>query len=216
MTESARQALVGLRDVTTLQWYFIPMLAALFWVYVGEIGQARKSGNWDPVVAGAALFFADILNETVNGWIFALSKYSGLWLVPGPSALRVMVGLNVEIMAMFAVAGIIYYKSLGPDPRARILGIPDRWFWALLYSAVSVCVELVLNSAHLLIWDYRFWNRGAGLILILVFGYIWFYLAAKFAIERKTLRGKIAVPVVLCAASLLLNVVGQGLLGLRY
>jgi hypothetical protein len=53
-----------------------------------------------------------------------------------------------------------------------------------------VVVELVLNKGGLLVWDYRWWNRGVveGRP-IFVFGYLWFYLAAKFAIERKTLRG---------------------------
>ena len=31
MTESARQALMGLRDFTTLQWYVVPLLALLFY-----------------------------------------------------------------------------------------------------------------------------------------------------------------------------------------
>ena len=31
MTESARAALVGLRDFSTLQWYVVPLLALLFY-----------------------------------------------------------------------------------------------------------------------------------------------------------------------------------------
>ena len=58
-------------------------------------------------------------------------------------------------------------------------------------------MEVFLNQGRLLIWDYRFWNRGPGLILIFLFGYLWFYLAAKFAIERRTLRAKAAVPAAL-------------------
>ena len=52
MTESARQALVGLRDFSTLQWYVVPFLALLFYIYLVEIRSARQSGNWDAVVAG--------------------------------------------------------------------------------------------------------------------------------------------------------------------
>ncbi len=51
---------------------------------------------------------------------------------------------------------------------------------------------------------------------IFVFGYLWFYLAAKFAIERKTLQDKILVPVTLFAVAVLLNVVGLGLMGWTY
>jgi hypothetical protein len=40
--------------------------------------------------------------------------------------------------------------------------------------------------------------------------------AAKFAIERKTLRAKIMVPAVLFGLAVALNVIGFGLLGLNY
>jgi len=217
MTESARQALVGLRDFTTLQWYVVPLLALLFYVYVVEIRDARRTCNWDPVIAGVTLFGADFVNESINGWIFSISGYSALWLAPGPTALRTLVGWNVEIMFMFAIAGILYYKSIDEDPRATILGLPNRWFWALFYSAVSVLVEIGLNKGGLLVWDYRWWNRGVvELLPIFVFGYLWFYLAAKYAIERKTLKAKVLVPVTLFAVAVTLNVVGLGLLGWTY
>ncbi|HVP69259.1 MAG TPA: hypothetical protein VMT17_18565 [Anaeromyxobacteraceae bacterium] len=217
MTTSAKQALVGLRDWATLQWYVVPLLALLFLIYVREVREARRTGNWDAVIAGAALFCADFVNETVNGWIFALSGYSALWLVPGPTALRTLVGWNAEIMFMFLILGIIYYRTVSEDGKARILGIPDRWFWALAYSAICVFVETFLNRGGLLVWDFPWWNRGLpGLVLIFVFGYLWFFLAAKFAIERKTLRAKVMVPVVLFGAALALNAVGFGILGLTY
>ena len=66
MTESARQALIGLRDFTTLQWYVVPLLALLFYVYVVEIREARRTGNWDAVIAGVTLFSADFVNESIN------------------------------------------------------------------------------------------------------------------------------------------------------
>jgi hypothetical protein len=136
---------------------------------------------------------------------------------PPPTALRTLVGWNVEIMFMFAIAGILYYKSIDEDPRATVLGLPNRWFWALFYSAVSVLVEIGLNKGGLLVWDYRWWNRGVvELLPVFVFGYLWFYLAAKYAIERKTLKAKVLVPVTLFAVATALNVVGLGLLGWTY
>ena len=217
MTESARLALVGLRDFSTLQWYVVPLLALLFYVYVVEIRSARTSGNWDAVIAGVTLFSADFVNESINGWVFAISGYSALWLAPGPTALRTLVGWNVEIMFMFAIAGILYYKSIDDSPAATVFGIPNRWFWALFYSAVSVLVELGLNKGGLLVWDYRWWNRGLIEALpIFVFGYLWFYAAAKFAIERPTLRAKVRVPVTLLAVAVALNIVGLCLLGWQY
>ena len=217
MTESARLALVGLRDFSTLQWYVVPLLALLFYIYVVEIRSARTSGNWDAVIAGVTLFSADFVNESINGWIFAISGYSALWLAPGPTALRTLVGWNVEIMFMFAIAGILYYKSIDDNPAATVFGMPNRWFWALFYSAVSVIVELGLNKGGLLVWDYRWWNHGLVEVLpIFVFGYLWFYLAAKFAIERPTLRAKVRVPVLLFGIAVLLNVIGLGVLDWTY
>ena len=217
MTESARLALVGLRDFTTLQWYVVPLLILLFYVYVTEMRSARQSGNWDALIAGVTLFGADFVNESINGWIFAISGYSALWLAPGPTALRTFVGWNVEIMFMFAIAGILYYKSIDEDPRATVLGLPNRWFWALFYSAVSVFVEIFLNKGGLLIWDYRWWNHGLiEVVPIFVFGYLWFYLAAKFAIERTTLRAKVLVPVTLFGVAATLNVIGLGMMGWTY
>ena len=217
MTESAQQALIGLRDFTTLQWYVVPLLILLFYVYVTEMRSARQSGNWDALIAGVTLFGADFVNESINGWIFAISGYSALWLAPGPTALRTFVGWNVEIMFMFAIAGILYYKSIDEDPRATVLGLPNRWFWALFYSAVSVFVEIFLNKGGLLIWDYRWWNHGLiEVVPIFVFGYLWFYLAAKFAIERTTLRAKVLVPVTLFGVAAALNVIGLGVMGWTY
>jgi hypothetical protein len=217
MTESAGLALVGLRDFSTLQWYVVPLLALLFYVYSVEVRGARSTGNWDPVIAGVTLFCADFVNESINGWIFSISGYSALWLAPGPTALRTFVGWNVEIMFMFAIVGIIYYKCIDEDPAATVCGLPNRWFWALFYSAVSVIVELGLNKGGLLVWDYRWWNRGIiGVVPIFVFGYLWFYLAAKYAIERPTLRKKVMVPVTLFGIAVALNVVGLGLLGWTY
>lgn len=217
MTESARQALVGLRDWTTLQWYVVPLLIVLLLVYATELREARRSGDWNCVVAGLALFSADFVNETINGWILALTGYSALWLAPGPTALRTLVGWNVEIMFMFALAGIVWWKCLGPDPQARILGVPDRWFWAIGMSAFAVVVENALNSGKLLMWDYAWWNRGLlGGIPIFLLGYLWFFVAAKFAVERPTLRAKFMVPAVLGGIAIVGNVVGLGILGLRY
>ncbi len=217
MTESARQALVGLRDPSTMQWYAIPLLAAVILIYAGEVKAARKTGQWDAVIAGATVFAADFVNETLNGWLFALSGHSALWLAPGPTALRTMVGWNIEIMFMFAIAGLIYHRTIDEDPAARLLGLPARWFWALTYSAFSVVVELFLNRGGLLVWDYPWWNRSPlALLPIFAFGYLWFFLAALFAIERPSLRAKVAVPAVLFGVAIALNVVGQGLLGMNY
>ena len=71
MTEASLRALDGLRDLTMLKWYVIPLLAIVFYIYAPEIKKARRSGNWDAVIAGLTLFGMDFINETWNGWVLS-------------------------------------------------------------------------------------------------------------------------------------------------
>jgi len=50
-TPASQLALQGLRDLTTLKWYVIPLLAIIFYIYTFEIRKAKKSGNWDAIYA---------------------------------------------------------------------------------------------------------------------------------------------------------------------
>jgi len=194
MTEASIRALEGLRDFSTLQWYAIPLLAIVFYIYTVEVRQARAGGDFRALAAGAAVFGADLLNETLNGWILVLTGRSALWTAPGPTALRTMVGLNLEIMFMFALLGLVWYHSLSHKPGARILGLQEGWFFALAYSAICVVVEVALNAGGLLVWDYGFWNANPlGLLPIFVLGYLWFFAWALFATTRKTPAAAFAV-----------------------
>ena len=63
MTEAASQALAILRDGSQFQWYVIPLLALVFYVYTVEVQKrswdlvfpSRKRGEGDP----APSFFPD-------------------------------------------------------------------------------------------------------------------------------------------------------------
>ncbi len=105
MTDASLRALTGLRDLSSLKWYVIPLLAVVFYIYTSEIRKARGSGDWNVVLAGLTVFGMDFVNETLNGWILALTGRSALWTAPGETALRTMVGWNIEIMFMFAIWG---------------------------------------------------------------------------------------------------------------
>lgn len=217
MTEASRRALEGMRDPHTLQWYVVPLLALLFYVYATEIKKARASGDWNPVLAGLTLFGMDFVNESINGWILVLTDRSALWTAPGPTALRTMVGWNVEIMFMFALSGIVYAHTLSGDPKARILGVREPWFWAAVYSAFCVLVELVLNAGDLLVWEYSWWNGTVGGVwLIFLFGYFHFYVATLLVIGARRMRTKLVAIGVIYAIAIALNVIGLGVLGWSY
>ena len=216
MTAATRQALMGLRDLSTLQWYVIPILAIVFYLYTMELKKARESGDWNPLFAALAIFGADFFNESWNGWFMILSGRSALWTAPGTTALRTTVGWNIEIMFMFAILGFIFYHSLSHKPKAKILGLPETWFFAIFYSLVCVFVECCLNAAGLLVWDYSFWSRSfAGVWLIIIVGYFWFFAWAILAITRKTIKGKALIVALPYVAAITINLIAWGL-GWRY
>ena len=207
----------GMWDLTSLQWYVIPLLAIVFYVYATEIKRARRKGNWDAIFAGLTLFGMDFINETLNGYILVLSGKSALWTAPARSALKTMVGWNIEIMFMFLLSGIIYYNSLSRKRNLKILGLPEEWALAIGYSVFCVVVEILLNMGGLLIWEYPFWNRSfAGVWLIFLFGYFHFYVAIILVLKLKKDRYKIAAVGSLFLIGILLNYFGMGIMGWNY
>ncbi|MCF8032385.1 MAG: hypothetical protein K9K66_05965 [Desulfarculaceae bacterium] len=217
MTEASIRALTGLRDLTTLQWYVIPLLAYTFYIYSAQVKKARRAANWDGVLAGLTIFGMDFVNETINGWILHFTQHSALWTAPGPTALRTMVGWNIEIMFMFAIMGLIYYQTISDDPREKILGVPNRWFWAIGYSLFCVFVECLLNKGGLLIWEYPFWTRSfGGVWLIFLFGYFHFFVAAIIVLSLKSLKAKVCAVAGIYAVAVILNIYGLGIMGWRY
>jgi hypothetical protein len=216
-TPASQMALKGLRDLSTLQWYVIPLLALVFYVYTNEMKKARATGNWDAIFAGLTVFGMDFINETWNGWVFHLTQHSALWTTPGETALRTMVGWNIEIMFMFAISGIIYYNTLSENKKSRILGIPDRWFWAIGYAAFCVFVECLLNKGGHLVWEYTWWNRSfRGVWLIFLFGYFHFYVAAIVVLSLKSIKARIISVSTLYGLAILANIIGLGILGWEY
>jgi hypothetical protein len=217
MTEASLQALNGLRDLTMLKWYVIPLLAMVILIYAKEVKSARSNGDWNAVLAGLTIFGIDFFNETWNGWVLNITGRSAFWTTPGDTALRTMVGWNIEIMFMFMIAGIAWYQLLEDDPKKRILGIPNRWFWAIGFSAFSVFIEWVLNKGNILIWEYPFWNRSfAGIWLIFLFGYLHFYLGAVFVISRKTLKEKWTWIGIIYTVPVIMNIIGMGFMDWTY
>lgn len=217
MTEASVQALQGLRDLSMLKWYVIPLLAIVLYIYAVEIKKARESGNWEAVLAGLTLFGMDFINESWNGWVFHLTQRSAFWTTPGDTALRTTIGWNIEIMFMFAIAGIIFYHSLLPDKRTKILGLPNRWFMAILFAAFCTFVECVLNYGGQLVWEYPWWNRSfAGVWLIFIFGYLEFFVAIIVMLHLKTTKARLIFIGAIYAIPIALNVIGLGILGFVY
>ncbi|NOH02152.1 MAG: hypothetical protein HND47_09445 [Chloroflexi bacterium] len=207
MSESALQALSHLRAGSDFQWYVIPLLSFIFYVYTVE---AEKK-NWNLVLAGLAFWGADWLNEIVNGLVLRFTGHAPIWGEPGPTAFLILVGLNIETMFMFAVAGIIWTKMLHPDKNFKYLGMPNRWAVAILGSAFCVLVEYFLNFAGALTWDWSWWNRSMPL-LIFLFGYLWFFVFAFWVYDMKEMKSKLQTVGAIWAVDIVSLVVFAGVL----
>jgi len=207
MTDSALRALSILRQGANFQWYVIPLLAFVFYVYTVE----AEKRNWSLILAGLAFWGADWFNEIVNGLVLRGTGFAPIWGEPGPTAYLILVGLNIETAFMFAVAGIIWTKMLLPNKEDKILGIPNRWFIAIAGSAFSVFVEYFLNAAGALTWEWSWWNRGAP-VLIFLFGYLTFFIMAFWVFDMKTIKQKVQTVGVLWAVDILSLIVFAGFL----
>jgi len=217
MTQATLDALHGLRDLSMLKWYVIPILAIVFYIYTIEMKKARATGNWNAIFAGLTVFGMDFVNETWNGWVLHFTGRSAFWTTPGDTALRTMVGWNIEIMFMFALSGIIFYNTISENREEKILGIPNWWFWAIGYSIFCVFIECVLNYGGHLVWEYAFWNRTfQGVWLIFFFGYLHFYVAALLVIGMKSYKNKIITISTIYTIAIVGNILGLGVFGWVY
>ena len=182
-TDATCEAERLVRDPSLFKWYAVTLLALVIYAYANEFGRGRL----DVVAAGAAVWLADWFNEIVNALVLQASDRAPLWASTGPTAYQFLVGLNVEISFMFALAGIVYAKLLPPRRDLRVLGMPNRLAVALGLSIVSVAVELFLHASGTFHWHYWWWDTPFVLPIV-VFGYLWFYLYAAWVYDAPTPR----------------------------
>jgi hypothetical protein len=187
-TDSALEALAILRDGSQFQWYVIPLFALVFYVYAVEV----ERRNWNLVFAGLAFWGMDWFNEIWNSLVFHFTDFAPVWGAPAKTAYLILIGLNIEICFMFAIAGITFGKMLPADKKLRIWGIPNRLLIAIGGSAFCVFVEVVLNIIGALTWDYSWWNKGAPWLIFLV-GYLPFFLVSFWVHDMESVRKKLSV-----------------------
>jgi hypothetical protein len=205
-SESAQRALSHLRDPSDFQWYVIPFLLIVLYVYHDQIG--RK--NYSVVFAGLALWGMDWFNEIWNALVFHFTDYAPVWAAPGDTAYLLLIGLNIEICFMFAIMGVATTVML-PSKEVRILGLPNRWFFAISFSVLAVFVEYLLNAVGALTWDYSWWNRSAPWLIFLI-GYFPFFVVAYWVHDMARVRSQaVAVGAILGFDALCLLVFGGGL-----
>ncbi|HXD53190.1 MAG TPA: hypothetical protein VN618_00410 [Solirubrobacteraceae bacterium] len=184
VTTFTREAQHLLRHTGMFDWSTVTLLALVVYVYSVEVERA----NWDAVLAGVAFWLMDWANEIVNALFLHFDGHAALWTVTGRSSYVILIGLTVEISLFFAINGVIFAKLLPRDRTARILGLPNRWALAIGLSLVSVGVELLLHADGVFHWYYWWWNV-ASFPVIVVFGYLTFYVVA-FTVHDMASRGR--------------------------
>jgi hypothetical protein len=185
---SALEAAKILRDGSLFEWYVIPLFAFVVYVYAVEI--ERK--NWDLIFAGLAFWGMDWFNEIWNSLVFHFTEFAPVWGAPGKTAYLILIGLNIEICFMFAVAGVAFSKMLPADKKLKILGIPNRILLAVVFAVFCVFVEVLLNSVGALTWEYSWWSTNIPFLIVL-FGYLHFFIISFWVFDMESIRKKIFV-----------------------
>ena len=168
-----REAEHLLRAPGLFDWSTVTLLALAVYVYAVEVEKA----NWSVVLAGFAFWLMDWANEIINALVLHFDGHAALWTVTGRSSFVILIGLTVEISLFFAINGVVFAKLLPADRSARILGLPQRWAMSIVLSLVSVGVELLLYADGVFHWYYWWWNV-ASFPVIVVFGYLTFYVVS--------------------------------------
>ncbi|APA95430.1 hypothetical protein [Nocardia seriolae] len=203
MTDHARAALELLRDSSQFKWYVIPFLLVVIYVYATEV----ERRNWNVFFAGLALWGMDWFNEIWNSLVFHATGRAPVWGATGPTAYQILIGLNIEICFMFAIMGVAAAKML-PPRETRILGLPNRPILIALNSAAAVGVEVLLNKAGVLTWDWSWWRPGFPYLIWLI-GYVPFFVACFRVYDLATVRAKaLAVGAILGVDALALIIFG--------
>jgi len=209
MTDHSLQALAILRDPSQFKWYVIPLLLVIFFVYTNEAAKR----NWSAVLAGLAFWGMDWFNEIWNALVLYCTQYAPAWSVPGGgTAYLILVGLNIEITFMFLIMGLMSTLLLPKDRGIKILGINNRLLIAAIMSILCVAIEVFLNLAGVLAWEYAWWNLGSPWLIWLI-GYMPFWLVAFWVHDMASTRRQVITTGAILGLDIVCLVVFGGVLG---
>ena len=207
MTVSSEQALSILRDPSQFQWYLIPLLLVIIYIYHNE----ARLKNWNSIFAGLALWGCDWFNEIWNALVFHFTEFAPVWGAPAKTAYLILIGLNIEICMMFSIMGVACTIMLPEDRKLKILGVSNRWFFLVLFTTLAVIVEMILNALGALTWDYPWWSTRFPW-LIWIAGYFYFFLVAFWVYDMKTIRAKAITVATILGIDLACLIVFMGVL----
>lgn len=199
-SEAARAAVdaakEAVRSTANFDWTFIALLALVVCgVYVPQI----KKKNWNGIAAALALYGVHWLYEIGNAVICHIWDYP-LWTVTLEStSFILLIGVCWELSLMFSIAGFTA-DILPEDKNKKILGINNRWFFAVASALGFSLFEIFLASTPAFVWVYPWW----GALPVFITVYIPFFLAAYFIYDAKPKTQKTFLSIVWGLVALLL------------
>ena len=191
--EAAKEAV---RSTANFDWTFIALLALVVCgVYVPQI----KKKNWNGIAAALALYGVHWLYEIGNAVICHIWDYP-LWTVTLEStSFILLIGVCWELSLMFSIAGFTA-DILPEDKNKKILGINNRWFFAVASALGFSLFEIFLASTPAFVWVYPWW----GALPVFITVYIPFFLAAYLIYDAKPNTQKTFLSIVWGLVALLL------------
>ncbi|MFA5235963.1 MAG: hypothetical protein WC399_03900 [Bacilli bacterium] len=187
-----------IRSRANFNWTFIVLFAIVVYIYFSEL----KKKNYKGVVAALSLYGVHWLYEITNAVIQKGSGYA-LWTVSSDStSFMLLIGVSWELSMMFSIAGLAMSKLLPEDPKLKILGMNNRWLFAIGNAAFFAIFEIFLAGTPAFIWVYPWW----GAIPVFVTTYIPFFLAAFLMHDAKPKTQKTFLGIVWGLVALLLIV----------
>ncbi len=200
--ELTQQALSILRSGENFEWYVIPLLALVIYVYTNEISKK----NWKGVAAGLSLYLVHWFYEIANALIQHGSGHA-LWTVPTGTSFLILIGVGIELSLMFSIAGLVLSKILPENPKLKILGINNRIFFAVVNAALFSIIEIFLAKTPAFHWVYSWW--GAFPVFVTV--YIPFFVVSFLCYDWKP-KVQVAVIATLFLVDALMMIVFAGCL----
>ena len=167
---AAEAAKAAVRSTDNFNWTFIVLLAL---VVCGVYVPAIKAKKWDSTFAALALYGVHWLYEITNAVICHFSGYALWHVTPESTTWIILVGVSWELSLMFSIAGFLA-DLLPEDKNMKILGINNRWFFAIANALGFALFEIFLTTTPAFVWVYKWW----GFLPVFITTYIPFFLAA--------------------------------------
>jgi len=171
-----------LRDSSHFNWTIVPLFVIVVYFYFRQ----AELRNYSRILAALALWGMDWFNEIWNGLV---NHFAGapVWGIAHDTSWLILIGLNIEIVLMFAVLGLACTLLLPEDRNLKIAGINNRLIFACLNSVLCVLVEITLNHFGMLTWAWPWWNATHPWLIFLI-GYMPFFVAAYWVYDMPDLR----------------------------